>query len=195
MPKIVDHEKFREELAMKCFNLFSSKGYSNVTMREIAKELDVSTGLLYHYFPTKESIFEKMFEYINLQYGTLVTAQIDPDLPLEEKLAQSVIYWKDLLGYYQKVLLLSMDFYRHNNPEVTERLMRSFADYYIQDIGHNLHISDEATNTLFVQLLGIVYHSLMTPHSISLEEQLTVFNRMLLAYVKKHESQTKTNNG
>ncbi|NJL79674.1 MAG: helix-turn-helix transcriptional regulator, partial [Richelia sp. SM2_1_7] len=57
MPKIVDHEKYRKELLWKSFDLFAQKGYGSVTMREIAKELGVSTGTLYHYFPNKESLY------------------------------------------------------------------------------------------------------------------------------------------
>ena len=56
MPKIVDHDEYRKELLERCFGIFSRKGFSNVTMREIVSEIGVSTGTLYHYFDTKEKI-------------------------------------------------------------------------------------------------------------------------------------------
>lgn len=62
MPKIVDHDQYRRELLDQCFDLFAEKGYSTITMRQIAKGLDVSTGTLYHYFPSKEAIFEQLVE-------------------------------------------------------------------------------------------------------------------------------------
>ena len=53
MPKIVDRDRYRKELLNKCFDIFAEKGYSSVTMREIGSEIGVSTGTLYHYFPSK----------------------------------------------------------------------------------------------------------------------------------------------
>ncbi len=64
MPKIIDHEKYREKLLYKCFKLVASRGYANITIREIAKKLNVSTGSLYHYFPNKEGMMKNMFELI-----------------------------------------------------------------------------------------------------------------------------------
>jgi AcrR family transcriptional regulator len=60
MPKIVDHENYRKQLLSQCFQLFAQKGYSAITMRQMAEGLGVSTGTLYHYFPSKQAIFEQM---------------------------------------------------------------------------------------------------------------------------------------
>lgn len=60
MPKIVDHEQYRRDLLGKGFHLFAQVGYSAITMRQLAEGLGVSTGTLYHYFPSKQAIFEQM---------------------------------------------------------------------------------------------------------------------------------------
>ena len=65
MPKIVDHEEYREVLLDKCFDLFARNGFAGATMREISKSLEISTGTLYHYFPNKESIFKSMIFQIS----------------------------------------------------------------------------------------------------------------------------------
>ena len=67
MPKIVDRDRYRKELLNKCFDIFAEKGYSSVTMREIGSEIGVSTGTLYHYFPSKESLFEQLIEYLSYE--------------------------------------------------------------------------------------------------------------------------------
>jgi len=48
--------------------LFSQKGYENTTMEEIARKAELSKGLLYFYFVSKEEIFIKIVEeaYDNL---------------------------------------------------------------------------------------------------------------------------------
>lgn len=58
MPKIVDQEAYRSELVRGAIALFSARGYGSVTMRQVAQALGVSTGTLYHYFPSKQSLFE-----------------------------------------------------------------------------------------------------------------------------------------
>ncbi len=59
MPKIVDHDQYRKTLLDRAFDLFAEKGYA-ITMRQIAQGLGVSTGTLYHYFPSKEALFEQL---------------------------------------------------------------------------------------------------------------------------------------
>ncbi|MFY0615840.1 TetR/AcrR family transcriptional regulator [Shimia sp.] len=57
MPKIVDHDSHRAELALRAASYFSEHGYGGVSMRKIAAYLGVSKSALYHYFPTKEALF------------------------------------------------------------------------------------------------------------------------------------------
>src|SRR5258706_6256167 len=42
--------------------LFESKGFSATTMDEIAAAAGVAKGAVYHHFPSKEELFEAVFE-------------------------------------------------------------------------------------------------------------------------------------
>ena len=57
MPKIVDHDAHRADLALRAASYFSEHGYGGVSMRKVATHLGVSKSALYHYFPTKEALF------------------------------------------------------------------------------------------------------------------------------------------
>jgi AcrR family transcriptional regulator len=57
MPKIVDHDAHRADLALRAASYFSEHGYGGVSMRKVATHLGVSKSSLYHYFPTKEALF------------------------------------------------------------------------------------------------------------------------------------------
>ncbi|MCG3268609.1 TetR/AcrR family transcriptional regulator [Yoonia sp. I 8.24] len=57
MPKIIDRDKYRCELAERAAGFFSKHGYAGVGMRGIADHLGMSKSALYHYFPTKEALF------------------------------------------------------------------------------------------------------------------------------------------
>jgi AcrR family transcriptional regulator len=58
MPKIVDHDAERERIAEAAASVFRERGYSAVSLREIAQAAGVSKSALYHYFPTKLAMFE-----------------------------------------------------------------------------------------------------------------------------------------
>jgi AcrR family transcriptional regulator len=64
VPKVVDHAAYRVELLSKSFEIFAERGYHGITMRELAKELGVSTGTLYHYFATKEEVFQQLMSLL-----------------------------------------------------------------------------------------------------------------------------------
>ena len=56
MPKIVDHQARREELVEATWRVIARAGMAGATMREIAREASVSTGILAHYFTDKEDL-------------------------------------------------------------------------------------------------------------------------------------------
>jgi AcrR family transcriptional regulator len=56
VPKIVDHDARREELVEATWRVIARSGMVGATMREIAREAGVSTGLLAHYFADKEDL-------------------------------------------------------------------------------------------------------------------------------------------
>ncbi len=57
MPKIINHDAYKQELASRAAVLFSEQGYSGLGMRKIAEALGLSKSALYHYFPSKKDLF------------------------------------------------------------------------------------------------------------------------------------------
>ena len=56
MPKVVDHQQMREQLAEIVCRSISQSGLENTTMRELAKAAGCTTGLITHYFPNKNTL-------------------------------------------------------------------------------------------------------------------------------------------
>jgi len=56
MPKIVDHEERRRELAEAVWRVILRDGVEGVSVREVSAEAGWSTGALRHYFGTKEEL-------------------------------------------------------------------------------------------------------------------------------------------
>jgi len=56
VPKIVDHEQRREEIALVACRVVAQYGFDQATMVRIAREAGYTTGMVAHYFDTKQDI-------------------------------------------------------------------------------------------------------------------------------------------
>lgn len=74
MPRIVDHEARRAEIAQAFFRVILRKGIEGATTREIAQEAGVSLGVLAHYFDGKEALVLAAFDVLVSQFSARLTA-------------------------------------------------------------------------------------------------------------------------
>ncbi|MEU9619396.1 TetR/AcrR family transcriptional regulator [Streptomyces sp. NPDC098085] len=51
-----DHEARREDVSQAVWQVLADKGFGGLTLRAVASAMDVSTGMLMHYFPTKRAL-------------------------------------------------------------------------------------------------------------------------------------------
>ncbi|HXY97984.1 MAG TPA: TetR family transcriptional regulator C-terminal domain-containing protein [Steroidobacteraceae bacterium] len=56
MPKIVDHERRRDEIALVACRVVAEYGFDRATIVRIAREAGYTTGMVAHYFDTKQEI-------------------------------------------------------------------------------------------------------------------------------------------
>jgi TetR/AcrR family transcriptional regulator, transcriptional repressor of bet genes len=56
MPKIVDHEKRRDDIALVACRVVATHGFEQATVARIAKETGYTTGMIAHYFESKQEI-------------------------------------------------------------------------------------------------------------------------------------------
>ena len=56
MPKIVDHEQRREEIALIACRVVAQHGFEQATIVRIARAAGCTTGMIAHYFDTKQEI-------------------------------------------------------------------------------------------------------------------------------------------
>jgi len=91
VPKIVDHEQRRRELAEALWRVIAASGPTAVSIRSVAAEAGWSPGALRHYFQTRE---ELLVFAMNLSEDR-VTARIEglsaaqpADMPLTDRVAE-----------------------------------------------------------------------------------------------------------
>lgn len=61
MPKIVDHDARREQIAEAAWQIIARDGFDQLTMRRIAAEVGTTHSALARYFPDKESLLMAAF--------------------------------------------------------------------------------------------------------------------------------------
>lgn len=71
----------RQQILMKALELFVQKGYRETKISDIADAAGMSTGLLFHYFESKEQLYEELVR-IGLD-GTKAPAKLEPAAPLQ----------------------------------------------------------------------------------------------------------------
>ena len=165
MPKQVDHEQYRKELLEKSFDCFAERGYGTVTMRELAKNAGVSTGTLYHYFPSKKDIFEALVEHLadkDLATGATMARE---NRDLRSRVTALIRFLETNRDYLVKQTVIWVDYYRHQEGQLGEsscidRAMTKFREF----VGFYLQTEDSNLITMIVSLLNGYVLEVMGPH-------------------------------
>ncbi|MGF1672477.1 MAG: TetR/AcrR family transcriptional regulator [Rivularia sp. (in: cyanobacteria)] len=191
MPKIVDHEKYRKELLWKSFDLFAQKGYGSVTMREIAKELGVSTGTLYHYFPNKESLYLQLVEEQTEQDISNFFIEAGSPETLEERIKVLINFIQKNEDYFLKQTLLSYDFYQHQERSeiLSNDILKKSWEYTEKAVADYLKIEQKPIIKFVLNLLGGLFTSRIFggDEIASYEEQGELLAKMLTVYLGNRE--------
>ncbi len=195
MPKIVDREAYRKTILEKCLALFSRKGYATVTMREIASEAGVSTGTLYHYFPTKATIQEALFAHIMETNADEYLRRVENTASVAERLAIIADFWKEHGAYYQSVLLLAIDSFRSDTDGSTRNVFWAFSDHYTKLMSTRLETSERFARDLFIHLLGVIVHSILTPEDLPFTTEIDRLETILAALLLNRNGTSASNAG
>jgi AcrR family transcriptional regulator len=66
----------RDDILKASLHLFAEKGFHGTSMRDIAREADITEGLIYHYFASKRDLFRAIIE----EHSFLPLLRTLPDL-------------------------------------------------------------------------------------------------------------------
>lgn len=192
MPKLVDSEQYRKELLHKCFDLLANKGYANVTTRQIALELGISTGSLYHYFPSKKALFEQLVEEINRQDLAMLKAATYGAQTLSDRLEAFGAFLIKHQDYFMKQAIIWVDFYRHQDGQEApdNPVFQQIDDQYLQAIMTCLDLGDpKLARFVYTLINGLLLDRLdqvNNQNSLTFAEQIDLLIKMLTAYFEKY---------
>lgn len=155
MPKIVDHEEMRADLMSGCFALFARKGFAAVTMRDLAAELKVSTGTLYHYFANKRELFEQMLRHLVERDTGEVLARIGATRHPAERIQVLIDYVAQKEEHFIQLLFLLFDVKRQQEKaKVRHDAFRELLAVYRRTISENAGFEDARLGNIVLSLIA-----------------------------------------
>ena len=123
--------------------LIETKGYENVTIRDITEAAGVSIGLIYKYFPEGKSDILKEISY----------RYMDKLLRIKQP---ETIDFNDFPGYMRDVIKNMQQFYKDNSPLIKALTMATLSDSEIVDEIKKMDVKDyKAASEFFCSFSGI----------------------------------------
>jgi len=144
MPKLLDRtiEKNQQKIERAALHLFTRQGFHGTTVREIAKKADVSMGMLYTYYDTKEDIFIDLVNHLGRKMEAIrqrelipLMATLDPDSlrklakAISRVVSENLDYWRLM---YIDVVEFRHKHFIHSFREIAGGL-RTYANAVIRE--------------------------------------------------------------
>ena len=174
-----------EKILTAAFDCISSKGYANVSLREIAEEAGVVLSQLNYYYKNKEGLFIEVLRMMMQKYLQEVEAHIKTGISPKEKMMSLIKYFQVMLDENPKLFKLLYDFAGLSlwTPMFAELLRELFNDlatlinqHILNDISatNNLHgyTTTAIARLLFGAMFGTAIQVILDPQEKDLPEAL-----------------------
>lgn len=110
MNKEIEKINQSEKILLAAFECISSKGYANVSLRDIADEAGVVLSQLNYYFKNKEGLFTEVIKMMMQEYLLEVENHLKNGTTSKEKVATLIKYFQEVLEEKPKLFRLLYDF-------------------------------------------------------------------------------------
>ncbi|KUL58478.1 TetR family transcriptional regulator [Streptomyces sp. NRRL S-1521] len=185
-----DHEARRRDVSAAVWQVMATRGFAGLTLRSVAAELGATTGLLTHYFPTKQALVEYALDLLEQRtvsrprrptgegLAALKDALLDI-LPLTPEATDSNRIWVSSWDTALSNPALSADYarkYAKSRDRLTERVAAA------QELGE-LPPGNPAQIAAGAQafILGLVVQALLDPPAFPPPRQVELLDDYLAA--------------
>ena len=110
MQQLTDQINPAQRILLAAYDCLSTRGYANVTMRNIADEAGVALSQLTYYFKNKEKLFTEVISKMAYQYIREIETRMSATADLNEKIVSLTQFFTGMLRDKPKLLKLFIDF-------------------------------------------------------------------------------------
>ncbi len=130
-PKIGVASKRRAEIIEATFFCIALKGYSNITMQDIADSAGVSKGVIHYYFRNKDELFLSVFEKLVKDLDGHIASKVERAKTPPEKVRAIIGAVFEKVKENKKFQVVLLDFWAHStkNPTLRAANANQYARY------------------------------------------------------------------
>lgn len=161
----------KEKILHAAIDLFSQKGYSGVSVREITREVGIKESSLYNHFKSKEEILTTILDYFRSEFAKTLPPTEDLDLILEKSSMEE---------FFEQGF---ENFRMHIDHPVNEKLWRIiYTEHFRNPLARDIFLNDIINKTLgflelvFVKLIDQGQIRPFSPSLLAAEYQYPIFS-------------------
>jgi len=189
MPRIVDHDKRKREIARSALMLFSKQGYHESSFSDIASACRLSRSNIYNYFKNKDEIFHyAVVELLNSITQNIELIAHQDSLTLAQKLQRIYQLFPNDFGDGKNasiILDLSLRLKRKDTKLVATldnsaiNLRKNIENLFVSENANLPYVQIAVVTTLFFSLIeSSITHSLFTEKAF-IQQNIAVILQML----------------
>jgi AcrR family transcriptional regulator len=116
----------KENIILAALRLFLLRGYRNVSLIDVAKEVGITKGGIYHYFGSKEQLFHAGICYLFDYFEVNITEFLSKETTFRGTL--SFLLSGEQEVYIERLLNIKQGDYRANNASLALEVMHNFPE-------------------------------------------------------------------
>ena len=168
-------ENTRAKILVSALELFAKKGYSNTSISEIAKSANISKGLAYNYFKSKEMLMQEVIKILFAEIGAMFVVIEEIKDPFEKihKIIDLTFEWiekrEEFWRLYSSVLMQA------ETKSIVENVAGNFIEDYFKEtekIFRKMKIKNPSSEAkIFGAILdGMSFHILFLGDNFPIEK-------------------------
>lgn len=116
----------KENIILAALRLFLLRGYKNVSLIDVAKEVGITKGGIYHYFGSKEELFHAGICYLFDYFGARYTEFLSKEKTFRGTL--NLLFSGEQEVFIERLLHIKQGDYRANNASLALEVMHNFPE-------------------------------------------------------------------
>ncbi|SET54196.1 transcriptional regulator, TetR family [Oceanobacillus limi] len=196
MPKKIDHSQRKEQIVEAMFRIIHHSGFEKATLREIAKEAELSLGSVQYFFPKQKDIYMYAMDLIYQRFEERMQKVIQVNLEAFEhavSMIKQIVQANTEEERMENDIWMKFSVMATMNPEyqVTKDRFRevnfNFAKDIVQMLENSGYITipiniDRSANSLTIFIHGLVFESVIYANSYNdqvIEKEIREYLQMI----------------
>ncbi|MFW5862351.1 MAG: TetR/AcrR family transcriptional regulator [Spirochaetota bacterium] len=187
----------RTQLTKATYRVVSKKGYYNFTIRDIANEAGLSTGLVHYYFKDKDELLLTLLKEMNSNLRYFLTKELEHKDDPADKLLTFIDQAFSLVEREKDYFYVIIDFWTqvNHNPRISRANARLYQSYREEcagvltegvEKGVFTDMDIHYTATMIISIIqGLIIQFILDKEAFDYQAYTTKVKEQVLAMVKK----------